>query len=233
MLGKTDKYGIVKRYRISERKFRVLHRCFCTDCTAVQAAKICLVNRNTSQRYFAFFRRLIVEAAWEERELYQIGNGVEVDESYFGPRRVRGKRGRGASKKVIVFGLLKRNGKVFTQVISRASQAEILPIIRQTVKSGSDIYSDGWRSYDALGIYGYNHKKVKHEDNEFADGKRHINGIESFWSWTKSRLNKFHGFTREQFSQNLLESEYRFNHRSDLEKQLRRLIRKHKVSGVI
>ena len=29
-------------------------------------------------------------------------NGVEIDESYFGPRRQRGKRGRGAGKKIVV-----------------------------------------------------------------------------------------------------------------------------------
>lgn len=233
MIDTSSQYGIVKRYRISMRKFRVLETCFCVDVTALQAAELTHVNRNTAQRYFAFFKRVVVHAAWHERNQYQIGNGVEVDESYFGPRRVRGKRGRGARKKVIVFGLLKRNGKVFTQVISKASQEEILPIIRQTVKSGSDIYSDGWRSYDALGIYGYNHKKVKHEDNEFADGDRHINGIESFWSWTKHRLMKFNGFTRMQFAQNLLESEYRFNHRTDLKKQVQRLVKQDKVSGVI
>lgn len=227
------KYGIIKRRRISNDKFWILQRCFCVDCNALQAAEICGVNRNTAQRYFAHFRSLIIAEAWQEREKYQIGNGVEVDESYFGPKRVRGKRGRGAGRKVIVFGLLKRNGKVFTQVISRATQAEILPIIRQTVKSGSDIYSDGWRSYDALGIYGYNHKKVKHEDNEFADGERHINGIESFWSYTKRRLAKFNGFTREQFGRFLLESEWRFNHREDTQKQLRKLLKKHKKSPVI
>ena len=37
---------------------------------------------------------------------------IEVDESYFGARRVRGKRGRGALGKTIVFGLLKRGDKV-------------------------------------------------------------------------------------------------------------------------
>ena len=35
----------------------------------------------------------------------------EADESYFGARRVRGKRGRGAAGKTPVFGLLKRDGK--------------------------------------------------------------------------------------------------------------------------
>lgn len=180
---------------MSPQKFRVLETCFCVDITALQAAVIAHVNKNTAQRYYTFLKSLLAQQALEEREDFAIRNGVEVDESYFGPRRVRGKRGRGASKKVIVFGLLKRQGKVFTQVISRASQTEILPIIRQTVQSGSDIYSDGWRSYDALAIYGYNHKKVKHHENEFADGDRHINGIESFWSYTKRRLAKFNGCT--------------------------------------
>jgi transposase len=44
---------------------------------------------------------------------------VEADESYFGGRR-KGKRGRGAAGKVPVFGLLKRNGKVYTVVIPDA-----------------------------------------------------------------------------------------------------------------
>ena len=92
MIGTSPKYGVIQRYRISARKFRVLETCFCVDTTALQAAKICLLNRHTAQRYFAFFKRLIVYAAWEERTQYAIGNGVEVDESYFGPRRVRGKQ---------------------------------------------------------------------------------------------------------------------------------------------
>jgi len=36
---------------------------------------------------------------------------IECDESYFGAKRIRGKRGRGAAGKTPVFGLLKRNGK--------------------------------------------------------------------------------------------------------------------------
>ena len=34
-----------------------------------------------------------------------------MDESYFGARRIRGKRGRGAKGKTIVFGIKKREGK--------------------------------------------------------------------------------------------------------------------------
>lgn len=52
------------------------------------------------------------------------------------------------------------------------------------------------------------------EDNEFARGKCHINGIESFWSFAKRRLMKFHGVPKNTFYLHLKESEFRFNYRN-------------------
>jgi transposase-like protein len=126
----------------------------------------------------------------------------------------------------LLFGLLKRNGAVYTQIIPTVQRKEVMLIIRKVVASGSDIYSDSWRSYDALAVYGYNHKKVKHDENEFArpDGT-HINGVESYWSWMKRRLNKFNGIPRDQFALHMLESEWRFNHRSTLADDLKKLLR--------
>jgi len=46
---------------------------------------------------------------------------IEVDESYFSPNRVRGKRGRRASRKIIVLGLLKPERRVNTEIVSLAS----------------------------------------------------------------------------------------------------------------
>jgi transposase-like protein len=221
----SSKPVLIKRRRISREKFGLLVKCFALDFTTSQAAKFLGLNRNTVNRYFAFFRSLALNKALEERHEEKITNGIEVDESYFGPRKQRGKRGRGATKKTVVLGLLKRNGKVYAEIIPDASQSEILPIIRATVKSGADIYTDGWRSYDALAVYGYNHKKVHHEKNDFAHGEVHINGVESFWSWTKRRLVKFNGIPKPLFGANLLESEWRFNHRSDILQAVRKLTR--------
>lgn len=170
-------------------------------------------------------RSLLITQAKLERSESQIGNDIEIDESYFGPRRVRGKRGRGAGRKIVVLGLRKRSGGVYAQVIPDTTRDEVMPIIRATVKSGADIYTDGWRSYDALAVYGYNHKKVNHQKSEFVKEEIHINGVESFWSYTKRRLAKFNGVPRFLFPAYLLESEWRFNHRSDILKQMKRLIR--------
>ena len=198
------------------------------DIPACKAALIAGVNRKTADRYYSLFREVIIKAATEERKRVKLKNGIEIDEAYFGPKRIRGKRGRGAGKKIIVLGLLKRKGKIYTQVIRNTQKEEVMPIVRKVVKSGSDIYTDGWRSYDALAVLGYNHKRVKHEDNEFVakeDKERHINGVESYWSWIKRRLAKFNGMRRKQFQNQLLESEWRFNHRHSLISDLKRLLR--------
>ena len=76
---------------------------------------------------------------------------IEVDESYFGAKRVRGKRERGAGKKTPVFGMLKRNGYVYTQVVKHCSAKELLPIIKDFAKLNEcEIYSDSWKAYDGL-----------------------------------------------------------------------------------
>jgi transposase-like protein len=221
-----NKFEATKRAHISRRKFDTIFDCFVADVPSTKSTIIARVTRKTSDRYYNLFRSLIVEDTLQERKAVGLENGIEADESYFGPRRVRGKRGRGAMNKVIVFGLLKRGDKVYTEIVTKAEKKQLMPIIRKIVKSGSDVYTDGWRSYDALAVYGYNHKKVKHDEDEFAreDGT-HINGIESFWSWTKRRLNKFNGIRKTYFSRYLLESEWRFNHRENLRKDLRKMLR--------
>lgn len=73
----------------------------------------------------------------------KLSGEIEIDESYFGAKRVRGKRGRGAGGKTPVFGMLKRDGKVYTQVVKGCSGSELLPILREFADlDNSTIYSD-------------------------------------------------------------------------------------------
>ena len=52
------------------------------------------------------------------------------------------------------------------------------------------------------------------DTTNYANGKNHINGIESFWSFAKRRLSKFHGISKTTFNLHLKECEFRFNNRS-------------------
>lgn len=85
------------------------------------------------------------------------------------------------------------------------------------------------RPYDGLVDVGYEkHFRVNHGANEFARGPRHINGIESFWSYAKRRLARFNGVPASTFYLHLKECEYRFNYRDkDLYQALLKLLRSH------
>lgn len=210
--------------KISEAKFRQLLRLFAMDLTATDAAQLCgLSVRSVNAVYQRIRARLAQECAAQS----PFSGELEADESYFGPKRIRGKRGRGAGGKTIVFGLLKRGDCVYTEVVADASKSTLQAIIRGKVDPRSVIHTDGWRGYDGLVDLGLEkHFRVNHGNNEFVKGSRHVNGIESFWSYAKHRLAQFHGVRREKFELHLKETEFRFNHRHlDLYKTLLRLLR--------
>ena len=185
---------------------------FCEDIPASKTSRLTGINRNTVNRYYSHYREHIL--SWQYEEVMRLSGEIEVDESYFGARRVRGKRGRGAAGKTPVFGLLKRGGKVFVTVVASCSRAALMPIIEGKVLEGSTIYSDGWKAYDGLILNGYDHYRVFHSKNEFVRGKSHINGIEAFWSFAKRRLAQFNGIKDDKFILHLAECQFRYNNRN-------------------
>ena len=211
-MAMKNKY--VLRSKISEAKFRQLVRLFCVDLTATQIAQVAGLNRNTVNRLLQGIRERIAYACEAESP---VSGEVEVDESYFGARRVRGHRGRGARGKTIVFGLFKRHGRVYTEIVPDCSRATLQGIIRGRVDPESVIHSDGWRGYNGLVDLGYQkHYRVQHGENEFANEHSHINGIESFWAYAKTRLVRFRGMQKHTFYFHLKECEFRFNHRHEV-----------------
>ena len=97
---------------------------------------------------------------------------IELDESYFGGVR-KGKQGRGAAGKVAVFGLLKRRGKVYTQIILDAKSDTLMPIIREKIEPDSIVYNDCWRGYNALDVSEFKHFGINHSAL-FAEKHNHI-----------------------------------------------------------
>ncbi len=217
---------LFKRSKLGVRVFRQILRLFATDLTASDAARLTGVSvRSVNDIYLRLRTRLAHEC--ERRRPIRSGE-VEVDESYFGARRVRGKRGRGAGGKAIVFGVFKRDGKVYTEIVPDASKKSLQAVIRGKVKPEVVMHSDGWRGYDGLVDVGYEkHLRINHSRDQFARGGCHINGIESFWGYAKRRLSKFNGVPAHTFYLHLKETEYRFNHRKgNLYAVLLRMLRK-------
>jgi len=203
---------MLKYCKLSNYKIKKILKCFCEDLPSTKTAKILGFNRNTTDRYYNIFRKKISKYSLSKKAEF---GEFELDESYFGAKRIRGKKGRGAVGKTPVFGILKRNGKVFVSIVKNCSKKELMPIIKGKILEGSVVHTDGWKAYDGLILNGYTHHRVYHSHDEFARGKCHVNGIESFWSFTKRRLSKFNGIASEKFNIYLKECEFRFNYKNE------------------
>ncbi|AVH82460.1 transposase [Moraxella catarrhalis] len=193
---------------MSSQKKIIRH--FCADIEALKTALLTGFNRNTINHWYNIFRQEIYRHQSELKE--QIYGSIEVDESYFGAKWQRGfhsklKRGRGTLKQP-VFGIFEREGRVYTEIVPDCKKQTLQDIILGKVSLDSVIYSDSWRGYSGLVDVGYSkHFRVNHGQNEFAHGSRHINGIESFWSFIKRRFAKFNGVSKN-FEWHLTECEW-------------------------
>ena len=220
-MARKNRY--IKNAKISEVKTREVVKYFAADLLATQAAQLSGLNRNTINRIYAGLREKIYAECEIQRPMFGI---VEVDESFFGAKRVKGKRGRGAYGKTVVFGIKERLGKVYTEIVPDCSKATLQSIIRGKVAPESVINSDGWRGYNGLVDLGYGHFRVHHEADQFAEGNNHINGIEGFWGVAKVRLARFRGMRPDTFILHLKETEWRFNNRSsDIYKLMLKILR--------
>jgi transposase len=170
------------------------------------------LDYKTITRVYQQLRETIYHVA--ELEGKKMSGEIEMDESYFGGRR-KGKRGRGARGKSIVFGLLERDGRVYTRVVEDVSAAELMTIIRKKTRKGSVYYTDKFRSYNSLKRWGKHHRVNHSKSMVDKRTKNHINGIEGFWSFAKHILYNYRGVSKYHFPMYLKEVEYRFNHRKD------------------
>jgi len=215
-----------RRSRLPRRTQLRLIEHFVAGTTARTAADLLGINKSTAALYYHKLRETIAEHIADESPF---GGEVEIDESYFGGHR-KGKRGRGAAGKTVVFGLLKRGGRVYTAVPPDLKRATLLPILRQRVEPDAVVITDGLNVYDTLVAEGFTHERVSHAESLVQYDPNgvptHINGIENFWGQAKRWLRRYNGIPKGHFELFLKECEWRFNYGPprELLKTLRRWV---------
>lgn len=127
--------NMFKYDKLSTYKIKKILKHFCEDIAATKLANLLGLNRKTIDRYYFLFREKIMLFSIKETKALVVE--FELDESYFGAKRIRGKRGRGAEGKTPVFGLLKRNGKVFVSIVKNYSKNELMLIVKGHIIDGS------------------------------------------------------------------------------------------------
>lgn len=159
------------------------------------------------------FNRLVRACCAHAEQLREPFEGaIECDETTFGGAR-KGKRGWGAAGKVIVFGLIKRNGCVKAMPIAAHDRLSVMREIEAHTREGALYYTDEWQAYATLKLRG-EHVMIRKEKGRPV-GRGHINGIEGFWSYAKNWLYPYRGVPHHYFHLYLGEVCYRYNHRND------------------
>ena len=195
--------------RLSEATKRRLLEFFVLGVPAYRLRFRSPVSLEATERFFRLCRRVL---ALEEDCQQPFGGRIECDEALFGGKR-KGKRGWGAAGKVLVFGILQRNGRVKVCSVEGRGRDDLLPLIQEHTTPGSLYYTDDWQAYASLAIRG-EHVVVTKEKG-VPKGRDHINGIEGFWSYAKHWLYQYRGVPKKFFHFYLAETSFRFNHRDE------------------
>ena len=220
----------MKYSKLSDYKVKKIVRFFCADVDATKTSILLGFNRKTINRYYLIFRECIYIKQTIDKE--QFYGTVELDEAYFGHKRMRGvnmppRRGRGTGKQP-VFGIFEREGRVYTEIIPDGKRETLRKVIQGKVPVETVVITDGWRGYNGLVDVGYDKHFRVNKTEGFSNGHGiHINGIESFWSFCKRRLSKFNGVKR-YFHYHLKECEWRWKKsQEEIEKELWKLLLKY------
>ncbi len=180
-----------------------------TGISAKQLQRELGVTYKTAWRMFKEIRGLMAEG------VNPLAGQVEVDETYIGGQR-KGKRGRGASGKTIVMGMVERKGNAIVKVVPNVQARTLLPMIEKNIANKSTVFTDELGSYNHVAKLGYTHEVVLHAAEQYVRGIAHVNTAESLWSNIKRGIDGVNHSVSPLYLQSYLDSYiFRYNHRHD------------------
>ncbi len=167
------------------------------------------VTYKTAWRMFKQIRSLLNE------DTGKLSGKVEADETYIGGMRP-GKRGRGASGKTIVAGIVERQGDVSATVVPDVQSKTLIPMITQKTTPKTVIFTDEMPSYNKLDRMGFDHQVIPHYARVYVMGDVHTNTIDGFWALLKGGLTGVYKHVSPDYLQAYVnEYSFRYNHRKD------------------
>ena len=191
--------------------FQAIHLMASTRCgiSAKQLQRETGVTYKTAWRMFKQIRTLLNE------QCGMLTGEVEADETYIGASK-HGKRGRGASGKTIVAGVVERQASVSASVVPNVQSKTLLPMIIEKTSPNAIIFTDEMPSYNRLERMGFNHRVINHNARQYVNGNIHTNTIDGFWSLVKGGIGGVYKHVSPDYLQEYVnEYSFRYNHRKD------------------
>lgn len=183
--------------------------------SAKQLERMLGVTYKTAWRMFKQIRQLMADDG------LQLFGEVEVDETYVHPdprknnRLNPHKRGRDyADNSQIIFGMVERGGRAKVKHVKSSGSRVLIPEINQHVKPSTQIYSDEWKAYGKLAVWGYRHNTIKHKDGVYVNGAIHTQNVENLWSNIKRGITGVYRHVDPKYLQSYAdEYAFRYSHR--------------------
>lgn len=213
--------------KLSHRKISRVIDCFCLDICATKTSQLVGINRNTTNRYFTVFRKLIF--AFQCAEKKRLIHEVETDGSSLGQSRTDGMAGsriggHGMMKPPVIIGIYERNGRVLTELVPPHAAMLFHSFIHGKKSSDHTWNAEAWFRYDGLVDLGSNTYYCISKGVGFDPQCVHDCGIKAFWGFAKQRFSKLKGI-KKNFDLHLKECEWRYNKSAEqLNNELQKLI---------
>ena len=170
------------------------------------------VTYKTAWRMFRQIRSLLSDS-----DMQLEGEAVEMDESYFGPKRKRGgKRGRPSadSPKQCVVGIVERQGRAIALTAENATKQNLLRIAQERILPESTVFTDDWVGYNDFAQAGYTHKRINHSEKVYVAGEIHTQTIDGLWALIKRGIGGvYHQVSKKYLQSYLNEYTFRYNRR--------------------
>lgn len=141
---------------------------------------------------------------------------VEIDETFIGRKKDMPVR-RGYAHKHAVMTLIERRpegGRSRSFHVEGTAAADLLPIIKAHVNSGTHVMTDEAGQYTHLGKHFTEHDYTTHSKGEYGRGPIHTNTVEGFYSVFKRGMQGVYQHCGEQhLHRYVAEFDFRYNNR--------------------
>jgi transposase len=125
----------------------------------------------------------------------------------------RGEESRPGEERARMFGVTERNGKITISVISDVSAETVLREQPKFAKQGPIIFTGPFREYDGVILWRF--RLPAAATKSLPKGKSPLDGLDSFWSFARPRLSKFHRTSDLDLFYFLKELAFRYEHRDE------------------